>query len=347
METSEDRIRQYTKRLMMARMKLLMKNGFYGLLLMHVKMGMSTEHETAWVVNGEKFCFNPGFLDGITDAELEYVLMHLTFHLALKHLIRREGFDEISFDEAADIVANSNILESYSGDEEFITLSGYGGVQPHQTPLGNEGSKYTVEEVYQLIHVLKKEKGDPDTEDEEQGHSDGQGEDESSRDGDSADNDDGQDNAEQSEGCCQNKARNKKAGNGLGQSGDQTSFGTRNGWDYHAKEASDDPIADVEWAGKIEAVIDAVKGNKSWSGKAVGNVPALIERYLVEFKNPQIDWRTILDEFVQEEVVDYSFSPPDRRFDDSPFFLPDFNDTEFTVKKILFMIDTSGSMSDE
>jgi predicted metal-dependent peptidase len=62
---------------------------------------------------------------------------------------------------------------------------------------------------------------------------------------------------------------------------------------------------------------------------------------------PKINWRTILNEFVQEEIVDYSFSPPDRRFDDSPFFLPDFNETDEQVKNILFMIDTSGSMSDK
>ena len=39
--------------------------------------------------------------------------------------------------------------------------------------------------------------------------------------------------------------------------------------------------------------------------------------------------------------------PPDRRFRESPFFLPDFNDTEIVVKDILFMVDTSGSMSDK
>lgn len=44
--------------------------------------------------------------------------------------------------------------------------------------------------------------------------------------------------------------------------------------------------------------------------------------------------------------MDYSFTPPDRRFDDSPFFLPDFNDKDTLIKDILFMIDTSGSMSD-
>ena len=78
-----------------------------------------------------------------------------------------------------------------------------------------------------------------------------------------------------------------------------------------------------------------------------GTLPLCAERLLRELRKPQTDWRTVLNEFVQEEVCDYSFSPPDRRFPDSPFFLPDFNGTVETVKNILFMIDTSGSMSNK
>nr|MCR5267183.1 VWA-like domain-containing protein [Lachnospiraceae bacterium] len=43
---------------------------------------------------------------------------------------------------------------------------------------------------------------------------------------------------------------------------------------------------------------------------------------------------------------DYSFCPPDKRYGDSDFFLPDFNEKDDKIEKILFMIDTSGSMSD-
>ncbi len=64
-------------------------------------------------------------------------------------------------------------------------------------------------------------------------------------------------------------------------------------------------------------------------------------------RKPQTDWRTILNDFVQEEIADYSFSPPDRRFDDSPFFLPDLNEKEDMLEDILFMIDTSASVSDD
>lgn len=86
---------------------------------------------------------------------------------------------------------------------------------------------------------------------------------------------------------------------------------------------------------------------KNLTPSARGLLPAFAERILKELKKTQTDWRTILNDFIQEEVVDYSFAPPDRRFDDSPFFLPDFNGKEDRVEDILFMIDTSGSMSDD
>ena len=78
-----------------------------------------------------------------------------------------------------------------------------------------------------------------------------------------------------------------------------------------------------------------------------GGLPLFAQRLFKELKASQTDWRTILNDFVQEEIVDYSFAPPDRRFDDNPFFLPDFNDKDDVIEDILFMIDTSGSMSDD
>jgi len=83
--------------------------------------------------------------------------------------------------------------------------------------------------------------------------------------------------------------------------------------------------------------------------KCIGRsgLPEFAERIISELTQPQVDWRTQLIDFVQEEVHDYSFSPPDRRFQDAHYFLPDFNDKEDVIRNILFMIDTSGSMSTE
>lgn len=75
--------------------------------------------------------------------------------------------------------------------------------------------------------------------------------------------------------------------------------------------------------------------------------PDVSAKELKELHRAQTDWRCLLSDFVQEDMVDYSFSPPDRRFDDSPFYLPDLNVPEERVENVLFMIDTSGSMSDK
>ena len=77
-----------------------------------------------------------------------------------------------------------------------------------------------------------------------------------------------------------------------------------------------------------------------------GLIPLAAQRLIKEFGKPQLNWRSILNNFVQEEVCDYSFAPPDRRYD-GDFFLPDLNEKDEKIKGVLFMIDTSGSMSDD
>lgn len=93
---------------------------------------------------------------------------------------------------------------------------------------------------------------------------------------------------------------------------------------------------------KREAVLEEIRDPSN----SRGLLPRFAQRILGELRKPQTDWQTILNDFIQEEVADYSFSPPDRRFDDCPFFLPDFNGKEDIMEDILFMIDTSASMSD-
>ena len=118
-------------------------------------------------------------------------------------------------------------------------------------------------------------------------------------------------------------------------------------WDDHSgwgKYEEDDTLRDV-WVKRFEDAAEAIEIRDPSNSR--GLLPAFAQRILKELKKPQTDWRTILNDFIQEEVVDYSFTPPDRRFDDSPFFLPDFNGKEDMVEDILFMIDTSASMTDD
>ena len=124
--------------------------------------------------------------------------------------------------------------------------------------------------------------------------------------------------------------------------------GGGNLWDDHSQWGQyeeDDTLREV-WVKQFAEACEAISVRENTLGR--GKLPLFAQRLLEKLRDPQVDWRTILNEFVQEEFNDYSFSPPDRRFQDSPFFLPDFNEMERNgqPEDILFMIDTSGSMSD-
>lgn len=287
MEISKDKQREYIRRLLAARMSVLSRHGFFGLLLMHMKFTLDDSIETA-ATDGDRIYFAPSFLDDISDKELIFILMHEIMHVALRHVFRTGERDNLLFNIACDIVVNSNIMSSAGKDPGSITLSKY-GESMHLAPDGNEGLNYTAEEVYEMLA-------------EKTGKS-------------------------QSDGSGSGRAGG--AGDGRGFSDDHARWG-------RAKKQG----LEAEWNMRIREAYEAVKGRS-------GSLPLGIERQLKEMMNPVTDWRAILNDFVQEEVVDYSFAPPDRRFSESPFFLPDFNETEISVKNILFMVDTSGSMSDD
>ena len=112
-------------------------------------------------------------------------------------------------------------------------------------------------------------------------------------------------------------------------------------WDsQEAQENKEQKI--TEWQAKLS---DAAT-------RHAGNAPGSIKRYVKQLLEPKKDWKQELIEHIQEEVNDYSFNPPDRRYGElelfgRQFFLPDFNEMEDTAKDILFWIDTSGSISDD
>ena len=109
--------------------------------------------------------------------------------------------------------------------------------------------------------------------------------------------------------------------------------------------SSDGESLKQEWQGRTASAVKAMK-SLGKDNKGVGEVPDFVKRMIEKMKEPTIDWKKILNNFIQERICDYSFSPPDRRFDDTGFFLPDFNEKDFVTKEILFMADTSGSVKD-
>lgn len=305
MALSEEKIREYMKRLLVARMRILCNHGFYGLLLMHMIYSIDESALTAYT-DGERIAFGPKFLDDLSDSELDFIMMHEILHVVLQHCLRGDVNDPERYNIAADIVVDSNIMLENGSNPSSITLSKY-GESMHFAPDGKEGHLYTAEEVYEMLPPTKKN-GKLSL---LSGSSDGRAKKE------------------------QAKPENRKP--------------TPGRWDDHSqwgKFEEDSVLRDVwvkQFAETCEAIIVRDPSNSR------GTLPMFAKRLLEKLMKPQIDWRSILNEFVQEEINDYSFSPPDRRFQDSPFFLPDFNEKGETdeVEDILFMIDTSGSISDK
>lgn len=288
MAISSEKIREYTQRLLLSRMRILCHHGFYGLLLMHMKFAVDEQVSTA-CTDGVQIIFGTAFLESLSDEELDFVMMHEILHVVLQHCMRGHTLDNETFNIACDIVVNSNIFLENNKNINSITLKNY-GVSMHQTPTGREGYNYTAEEVYTMLKPIQKSR--------------------------------------------QTVKANRASGE-------------YSQWDDHSRW---EDCADVETLQDIwrQRVIDACETISIQEGsKGRGTIPLFAKRLLNELKRAQTDWRLILNDFIQEEIVDYSFSPPDRRFADSPFLLPDFNEKDDVVENILFMIDTSGSMSDK
>ncbi len=316
-------------------MRLMCNHGFYGLLIMHLRFGVDEDVETAYT-DGERIVFGTQFLEKLSNDELDFVMLHEIMHVVLSHCFRTGERDNELFNIACDIVVNSNILLENNGNLHSITLKDYGEAM-HLAPNKKEGHEYTAEQVYEMLLKQSKKQNS------------------STNNNQSKTNNSNKNTSQNNNKENQSKRRSNTETNTSSadkESVKENTVASGSSFDDHSKwgetdtrsEEDNELLRDV-WLNRIKNAAAAIEVRNASNGR--GTLPLLAQRILGEMSKPKIDWRTVLNEFVQEEVVDYSFSPPDRRFDDSPFFLPDFNETDEQVKNVLFMIDTSGSMSDK
>lgn len=150
----------------------------------------------------------------------------------------------------------------------------------------------------------------------------------------------------------QNKNKNNgNGGNGNGNGDGGNTLDDHSLWNNQNTQNAKE-IKAAQWEGNLVAAAQAAQG------KDAGNVPGFLKRIIGKITKPQKNWRSLLQEFVEPEINDYSFNPPDKRlselvfsFDDNGMpievLLPDFNEEVDVVKKILFWVDTSGSIGEE
>lgn len=328
-----DRAQQYKtlRRLADIRAELLRKFPFFGQLVMKLDLGVAS-CGTAYT-DMEKLRFDPEFVGRLDDQGLFFLMMHEVMHCVLQHPVRGIGKHHFIYNVACDIVVNSNILD-YMGLEDILIDGEYA---MHLSPSNREGKEMTAEEVYEELMKkkqvsVKRKSGVVEVID--LGSDEGFDDDED--DGDRDESGDGEGNG--------------RAGKG-GQAGDDSGEKKRHGIDAlpvideHDWEDIKNPGEKADrWK---EIVIKVIRDG--FGGTA--GLPPAIRKIKEEMDwEAKMKWRDLLWEFLDMNLslTDYSFAPPDRRFNDGPYLLPGENVfPEEEIQNIWFCIDTSGSITDD
>lgn len=311
---TEKRIEKLKNLIEESRARLLECNPSFAILLMYLRF-VAVPGMKKMSTNGITIFFNPQFVEKLRWNELDYVLCHQIMHIVLDHteVASSLGADLEDYHFACDIYINDNLDSAGFPLERFTHL----GALSCEIPWKKEFkvTDKTETEIYKALPLSLSFF------------------DEKTRNRylvDSHDFWDGSYTTKKEDAIIIDfpKLESVTELDVQKQEGNASSVGKGN------------PIDD----GLKAYVYSALKTTQDWYGKGYQNALA---RAWGKRKKPSLDWRKLLIEFLQEEINDYSFMPPDRRYDDMPFFLPDFNEKDYVIKEILFMVDTSGSVTEQ
>jgi predicted metal-dependent peptidase len=128
-------------------------------------------------------------------------------------------------------------------------------------------------------------------------------------------------------------------GNGQGPGGTGNDIGDP--VDENGKPLDESQVHALEAQAKIEAIQSAK------AAKAVGKLPASIERMVDEIVNVSTPWHEILERFMVSKIKDgYSWNRPNRRFIARNIYIPG-TDYKPKMGTVVIGVDTSGSIGQD
>lgn len=327
---TKQRINRIKKLIVKSRTRLLFEHPFYALMLMHLSFVSDTK---IWSIStdGKAIYFNPDFLEKLPTDELDFILCHQVMHILFEDIWRSPELKSNTYHHACDIVINSHLLDDVLQTDKLRKLGEIYHLFQKEYYFC-EGKHFTADEVYSCLpytvphydEVLKN--GKMTDNDKWWGNLKIPENDKTLTviiDGDAEDT------------LAVRAVKKESSSDPQNKNGSQTTAGEGN-----------ESECRKEWKNRASAAIDIIS-QFPLSGEKAGNVPAFLKRLVGDLQKPKTDWKKVLNDFIQEEVCDYSFSPPDRRFDGCDFFLPDFNEKDTFIRRVLFMVDTSASITDK
>lgn len=359
---TKQRKQRLKKKIQDSRSRLMIKQPFFALLLMYLKfIAVPTMKKIS--TNGRCIYFSPDFIDKLYEYELDFILCHQIMHIIHEHIWRPIDLTGDTYHFACDIYINSLLADLGFDEEKYPHL---GHVYRHIPGIPPHSNELTPEEIYNSLpyslyvfdeRTRSKFLADSDNWWGKQEYV-GDGfelildipEHESLVRPPSADNDQPKDQPDD-EPPDDEPPDDEPPEDGSPEDGPPDDGSPDDGPPDDEppnddSDTKDDASLKTAWRGRVAAATDSMMPEDD-GDKTFGNVPGFIKRILEERTTPVLDWKKILNNFLQECICDYSFSPPDRRFADTDFFLPDFNERDYVPKEILFMVDASGSIRDK
>lgn len=140
--------------LTVVRAKLLLREPFYGRLLMNLKFGIASCGTAC--TDMRRILWDPEFISGLNEEEIEFIMEHEVMHCALQHPLRGRGLNKRLYNIAADIVVNGNIFYSRGIDNFKIA----GKEVMHLAPDMSPGYLHSTEQIYAMLFEKYKEASD-------------------------------------------------------------------------------------------------------------------------------------------------------------------------------------------
>ena len=287
-----------------ARAALVLDEPFFGALVLRLVPVEDLSADTLWT-DGRRLGYSPAFVLGEPFKRLVGSLVHEVLHCALCHHVRRGARDPGRWNMAGDYAVNPLVVPKFE--------------LPDGVLLSDEFKGLHAEAIYNRLQDEQKS-GDEDepggsdedeAKDEGSSSGDGEAEDESGPDGEDGGGS-GDEGGESEAGGDEDEGPGDGSGSGSsdgrGDDAGESGLGDPGG----CGEVRDCPAEDGGPAGeaeRAEAEADwrVAVAQAAAQAQSMGKLPAGLERFVDEIVNPAVDWRSVLQRFIQSVAKsDYS-----------------------------------------